>query len=471
MGEPYTMTLISRFAVAAGSGGLAILAFPPVGWWPVALVAWAVLMLALRGAGFRQGFYLGLLHGVVFYAGSLSWLWHLFSQASVGLWVILALFPAMAGGVVGWAAKRHPLAGWLPWFAASAFAALGYVRAEIFWLRFPWMTPGLGLGPTWVSPWIGVYGAGFLVLLAGGLLVFGGLRWRAAGVGLTVALAGLGLFRPPPVEESGAAIPLLAVQSEACDFVTYHEMTMEQPFEDGIILWPEYAAPALRSMRNDYLAVLELSRERRSAVVLGTIRPLPNKRHFNEALTLENGEEAGAHFKNHPVHFFNDGVAGTTAEPVATRFGMAGTPICFDCDYAGTVRRMTAAGAEFFVVPSMDAEHWSRRQHLQHAEIFRHRALENGRWMAVCATSGLTQLIDPHGNRVAALPLMEEGVLRGELFARNGTTFYTRVGWRFPQVVLGAWLASCLVLLVRPLPGPGAGAIRNGGGGESGVSK
>jgi len=41
----------------------------------------------------------------------------------------------------------------------------------------------------------------------------------------------------------------------------------------------------------------------------------------------------------------------------------------------------------------------------QHAGMFRHRALENGRWMAVASTSGRTQVIDPHGVVRAELPI------------------------------------------------------------------
>ena len=75
---------------------------------------------------------------------------------------------------------------------------------------------------------------------------------------------------------------------------------------------------------------------------------------------------------------------------------------------------MVADGAEFLVAPTMDAIHWGEKQHLQHAELFRHRAAENRRWMMVAATSGLTQVIDPNGLRVDSLPLMEEGGLGGE---------------------------------------------------------
>jgi apolipoprotein N-acyltransferase len=182
--------------------------------------------------------------------------------------------------------------------------------------------------------------------------------------------------------------------------------------------------------------------EQNVVLTLGTQQKLDGDRHYNLALTLGPGGILGKHAKCHPVHFMNDGIPGTGAEPVATPFGKVGTPVCFDCDFSGTIRRMAAHGAEWFAVPSMDAEHWGKTQHLQHAELFRHRALENGRWMAVAATSGRTQVIDPHGVVRAALPLFGEGVLRSEVEGRRELTFYTRFGWLAPWLLCGVALAG-----------------------------
>jgi apolipoprotein N-acyltransferase len=145
----------------------------------------------------------------------------------------------------------------------------------------------------------------------------------------------------------------------------------------------------------------------------------------------------------------NDGEPGKTAEPVATRFGKLGTPICFDCDYTEVIRRMVSNGAEAFTVPIMDSKTWTAREHLQHAELFRHRALENGRWFAVSSTSGMTQFIDPHGNRVSQLPMMDEGVLEGVIHLRQEKTFFTTTGWLFPWLVLVAAVVATVWLKVK----------------------
>lgn len=139
---------------------------------------------------------------------------------------------------------------------------------------------------------------------------------------------------------------------------------------------------------------------------------------------------------------------GQTAEAVSTPKGRFGTPICFDCDYEDVIRKMTRDGAEYFIIPSLDATRWGVKQHLQHAELFRHRAAENGRWMMVASGSGMTQLIDPYGKRVKQLELMTEGVLVGYLERRSGLTFYTQYGWLFAWVAMSAgwawWLWLCL---------------------------
>ena len=68
------MPTVYRYVLAGMAGLLTTLAFPPVGWWPVILLAWPLLFVALRGAGLRHGCYLGLVHGLACYGVGLSWM-------------------------------------------------------------------------------------------------------------------------------------------------------------------------------------------------------------------------------------------------------------------------------------------------------------------------------------------------------------------------------------------------------------
>ena len=137
-----------------------------------------------------------------------------------------------------------------------------------------------------------------------------------------------------------------------------------------------------------------------------------------------------------PVHFFDDGVPGKSFQPIPTRLGAMGVAICFDCDYTEVMRKMTLQGAEFFAVPSFDAVGWSERQHFQHAALFRIRAAENGRWIVCAASSGVSQIIDPHGNVQKSLSPIKDGVIKGMIERRKSFTFYTKWGWMIIWILI-----------------------------------
>ena len=96
----------------------------------------------------------------------------------------------------------------------------------------------------------------------------------------------------------------------------------------------------------------------------------------------------------------------------------------------------------------MDAESWSARQHDQHAELFRIRACENGRWFFVVATSGVSQIIDPNGHVHTRLAALEQGTISGRLKRETKVTFFTRFGWLVPWCVLASGAVCWLILLL-----------------------
>lgn len=92
----------------------------------------------------------------------------------------------------------------------------------------------------------------------------------------------------------------------------------------------------------------------------------------------------------------------------------------------------------------MDKEKWTARQH---GQLFRHRAAENGRWLAIASTSGLSQIISYKGNTRADLPLMEDGILTGEIEALQHQTLFQREGWLFgPVCLIGTIILMILAL-------------------------
>lgn len=247
---------------------------------------------------------------------------------------------------------------------------------------------------------------------------------------------------------------MAGVQLESVSIDAFIKATQAMPAGVNHMVWPEYAVPYdICENERDWNILLDLCRQKGITLTFGTqSRPGGGDAWRNIALTMDASGSLGEHNKVHTVHFFDDGIAGETALPVTTPHGKVGTPICFDCDYEGIVRGMTAAGAEYLVVPTMDAEQWSARQHDQHAELARIRAAENGRWIFVVATSGVSQLIDPAGHLHARLGAMEQGEISGTLKRETGLTFYTRIGWLIPWCVLVIAAALWLRMLFKPPP-------------------
>ena len=441
----------ARCGLAALSGAVYALAYPPLGWGWLVIPGMAGLLVALRGQQGTRARTLGFIHGMAVCAVGLSWMLHIFGGLVLSLWAVLAAFTVLFAEMQSRAGRRG-IIGWrLVAFTALNWCGWEFIRAELFSLRFPWMTAGLAIGPNTLLPWIGVYGVSVLVVLAAALWVT--RKWVAAvavclALGLTVALC---RRCPQPGADGPLAVKIAGLQFEGVPLKEFLTGTRQLPAGIQHVVWPEYALPYdLQRDPRDWPQVQALCRERGITLTLGTqSRPGNGDVWRNIALTLDSTGVRGEHNKVHTVHFFDDGMAGTTALPVITDHGKVGTPVCFDCDYEGIVRRMTAAGAEMFVIPIMDAETWSARQHDQHAELFRIRACENGRWMFVCATSGVSQVIDPHGHVHARLAALTHGPLTGTLQRETQLTFYTRFGWLAPWCVLGG-AALCWIALLVP---------------------
>lgn len=444
------LSLTARCGLAVLSGVAYALAFPPLGWRWLIVPGIAGLLMSLQGLRGARARGVGFLYGMVAYGVGLPWLCILFGALAVALWGILAAFTAAFAWMQGRAEERG-FAGWkLLLFTVVNWSGWEFIRAELFPLKFPWMTPGLALGPNALLADIGVYGVSALVVLLA--------AWVLSKLRLALILAAFLILQcvrwhwqaPLHQESDPMVLRVAGLQFESVSFTRFLEASRKLPADIQHVIWPEYAVPYdVRANKRDWASLQSLCNERNITLTLGTqTRPKDQAGWLNTALTLDATGVLGEHYKAHTVHFFDDGTPGTMALPVTTPHGKIGTPICFDCDYEGIARRMTAAGAEVFLVPMMDAESWSKWQHDQHAELFRIRACENARWFFVCGTSGVSQVIDPHGQIHAKLGAMQQGVLTGLVRRETRLTFYTRWGWLTPWCLLGIASAWWITLLL-----------------------
>ena len=452
------MNWVNRLLLVVMSAGLGIAVFPPIGWEVLAIVAWLPLLLALRDLRPSHAFYLGLFHGVVFFGVTMSWLRNVFVDTShmiVPLLLVMALFTALFARGYAVVQRRYSPGWTVAIFAACWWGSTEFYRSEILYLKFPWMTPGVGLGPTCISPVLGVSGASFLIILVTALSCQK-KRHCITGAVMMAALFGLTVLQKHRSSPEDTAVNILAVQNESFILEDYLKLTegAELEVKPDIIIWPEYALPYdVRRQPQDMAKLHALVQKKDATLIVGTQTELSEApgSWYNTALALDKNGVLGEHYKNQTLHFFDDGVAGTEAKSVQTSQWKIGTPICFDCDYQDVIRRMVNDGAELLTIPSMEGARWGEKEHYQHAEFFRHRAAENGRWIAVASTSGVTQIIDPYGNRVKSIPIMDEGILTAEIGAIQELTFYTKVGWLFPWIIMITGALWVILLFIQGL--------------------
>ena len=419
-----TLTIVSAL--------LGVLSFPPLGWWGLILVAWTPFFAAVRELPPRSAFLHGLLHGIITFGISLSWLWHLFSAGAIALWGLLAIFPA----VWAWSYVRLQRGGtiFVPILAAILFTGFEYFRGEIFILSFPWITPGTGLPPNLLTPLIGTYGVSFFVILSSLLLLEPGKKTELSG--LVIALVILTAICMNPgykrLDQDENNLKVALIQDDPKNAEAHLERSSVFPGYADIILWPEYALendPQKDPELED--AMVELLQQRAQLLVAGgpIWHDAATLDFSNTAFTYDRDGLLATHTKNRTTHLLNDGRPGKTANAIDTPVGRIGTPICFDCDHQDVVRRMVTDGAKLFLVPAMNLKEWSRKEHLQHAVHVRHRAAEHCRWFAVASTSGVTQIVDPYGNVTQQLPLMKAASLTGRVHLESEITIFQRGGW------------------------------------------
>ncbi len=112
------------------------------------------------------------------------------------------------------------------------------------------------------------------------------------------------------------------------------------------------------------------------------------------------------------------------------------TAICFESIYPAFVSAFVKKGAQFCVVITNDGW-WGRLfgtyQHNRFAVL---RAIENRRWIARCANTGISCVIDPYGNMYGETEINEKAYLTKKIGLRDELTFYTLHPGLVPDIIL-----------------------------------
>jgi apolipoprotein N-acyltransferase len=123
--------------------------------------------------------------------------------------------------------------------------------------------------------------------------------------------------------------------------------------------------------------------------------------------------------------------------------------ICYESVYGSYVSDYVTNGAQFLAIITNDAW-WNNTQgHKQHLSLARLRAIENRKWIARSANTGISAIINPTGDIVQSLGYDKEGVLKGKVYPNDTITFYAKQGDYLARIAIFMGLAVLLVGLFR----------------------
>ena len=476
----------AAFTCAALSGALLALSFPSLGHPAAAWVALTPLLVILHGTRSpRLAFGLGLTTGAVHFAGTLPWLTQVMIEFGgfplpVGvllnglLVVYLALFPAAFAVMVVVVLRAR----WGEWGLLSAAPAWLTTELGRMWLfgGFPWELLGYSqtsvLSVSQLASLFGVHGVTLLVVFINSALALALVGPRAhrvrvlavaTGVLGVVVLFGVWRLTDNRLVRDGTPLRVGLVQGNILQadkwdpamrspiLRRYLDLSRQSAAEGArLIVWPESATPFSFENHPDGDAVRQLARDTGAHLLFGSTQsrsdPVPQV--FNAAFVLRpDGETAAVYQKMHLVPFgeyvpfravlffasplveaVTDFSPGTSPVTLAIGAHRISTAICYEIIYPGLVRSFVRHGSELLTTITNDA--WYGRsaaphQHFQQAAM---RAIEQGRYLARAANTGISGVVDPYGRVLARSALFETAVITEEVRLLRGLTLYGRMG-------------------------------------------
>jgi apolipoprotein N-acyltransferase len=477
------------------AGAPLALAFPRPGWWWLALVGLApVLLLALTAPDGGEAAVRAWLGGTGFFLAVNAFLF-----PTVGVFMVpLAMLLALLWAPVGWLARallgggRRPgparLAAALV-LVPSAFVAGEAVRS---WdgLGGPW---GLLGASQWNAPALlalaalgGVWAVGFL-LVAVNLAVAaavgpgtpGATRAVAAAAAAALPLAALAFWslRPAPAPAGTATVAFVqpgVVGPVEARFRASERLSRALPAATSrseLVVWGESSVGRNPAANPADMARLEAVARSTGAPLLANVdaRREAGGGIYKSALLVGQAGVLGSYDKLRLVPFGEyvplrpllgwvthltdaatvDRHRGTHLAVLPAGGLAVGPLVCFESAFPDLARNLAADGADLVVVQTADTTFQGTWGLDQHASLAAVRAVESGRPVLQAALSGTSAAFDARGHRLAWAPGSWRGAAAVQLPLSRERTPYVRTGDVVPAACAAALAVGALVALWR----------------------
>jgi len=469
----------------------------------VALTGWTGRPGSLTGVTFRRAFALGLVSGVIYFMGTVYWTATVVQQfggvptplAILGM-VLLAIYlglnPAIAAVLIARLVSRAGASGLL--LAAAPWVATEFFRGHIFG-GFPWVPLGNSqvtcLPIAQLASVVGVYGLSGLVAFVSSVIAYsivttGRARLKAIATGLVVIVSvgawGAWRIAEGSLTDDGAPLKIGLVQGNIAQedkwdraharriFTTHIAMTREAVAKGAqYVLWPESSTPFM--FEEDEVGASQiraLAQELRVPILFGSDqleRGLP-PRLFNAAFQVTpEGKTAAVYRKIHLVPFgefipkkkwlffisplvesFTDFAAGTSIVMLPVASHLASTAICYEVVYPSLIRQAVEGGSELLTTLTNDGWYGHSSAPYQHFAMASMRSIEQGRYLARAANTGISGIVDPYGRIVTQSAIFEQTTLVGDIRFRTERTVYSVIGDAIAYVAIALTISALMVL-------------------------
>ncbi|MBI4265751.1 MAG: apolipoprotein N-acyltransferase [Acidobacteria bacterium] len=433
-----------------------------------------------------RAFTLGLTAGLAYFIGTVYWTGGVLTTfgglatpmallAMLLLAAYLALFPALTALATAQLVRRMGSPAVL--LVPATWVATEFLRGVLFG-GFPWVPLGNSqvtvLPVAQLASVLGVYGLSALMALVNGtiayaLLTSGRDRLRAL-VATGVLLAGVGGWGAWRIAEesltrAGTPIRVGIVQGNIAQedkwnpaearriFTTHIAMTRDVVRRGAeLVIWPESSTPFMfEEDEAGETGVRDLAREVQAPILFGSDQVDRSGRPFrlyNAAfLVTPQGDTAAVYRKVHLVPFgeyvpfkrwlyfvsplverFVDFSPGAGAVMLPVGANLMSAAICYEVVYPSLIRQAVVGGSQLLTTITNDAWYGRSSAPYQHFALASMRAIEQGRYLARAANTGISGVVDPYGRVVRQSAIFEQVGLVEEVRFLTGRTIYSVVG-------------------------------------------
>jgi len=468
-----------------------VLAFAPLGLFPLAFLSFGLLAHFWMAATPRQAFWSGYAFGLGLFGAGVSWVYvslHTFGAMPLPLAALatflfcafLALFPAAAG----WLQARIPAH---PYLRACLLIPAAWTLVEwlLSWIftGFPWLSIGYA-SVSWplqgYAPLLGVFGLSFITVSLGGMacLLFQRQRLLAfATTFIAIIVAGQALRHVHWTEPAGEPVSAALLQgnieqdlkfrpeSYAKILATYARLA--ESTSAKLIVFPETSIPRfLDRIEPEFLERLASVAKRNGGdLLLGVPYRKSSEEYFNSVISLGTSPQQAYH-KSHLVPFgefippgfgwllsvleipLSDFSRGAHDQPPIAAAGQrVAVNVCYEDAFGDEIARRVRE-ATILVNVSNVAWFGDSLAPAQHLQIARLRAVETGRMHLAATNTGITAAIDRDGRVLARLAQFTEGRLEVSAQGYAGATPYARYA-DWPVVIASLLVLAGALLVAR----------------------